>query len=901
MSTARVSRPQSQALVMQERMMSSLPDIAHPASKLGNPADIQVASSAPHNALASGLITDRSLVRSSGDVPFRVARSAAATPRIASSASGVHLPPISRGSAVITASGARPSMPVLGEKTEAQPRLDSAQSHFSATSNIPDYQSKLKIEVDELLAAVTKKVNDNFYDVRSAFVTADLDGQGTISRDQCHRVLMTIMGRTISMKHFNHLLARAGLAEKAIISYTQFYTAFREKDSSEPPAIFDTQFKHFAQDKSMLTAAQVNALLKEKARKRVLELGDIIPNFVVSDDPNDKGRIMKPELQVALRQHGFDMSEAEFDKLWARYDEQNLGVIDSKVMIKKLGIHFTKDGSHPQESEIKTGGRKRKVLGGHEVERKLLGELHKSHVLVRDAFANLDPDQSGSLPFEEVLKAMSAMGIEISKEVLMEMLHRHGIMCDATNNSVPYDDLLSKIQAHKDDDAFSKLVNEIRGNEMTQNITKVEHTLKELFQPHLQKLLEAFDKADRLHLMFLSKEEFKKVLETELGMKIEDKEMETLSERLPLDEDGNVFYNKFLDQFNFRALSGAIIEEPEEEESTEAWDQFEKGRSIQELTKQIKMALCDHFFDMERYYKTNIDYNTDTGKLNQVQLQAMLNSFMVPELTLGEIRSLWKTFHLNQNKTLDYQTLVRHFLYDKRTAAYPNQRILPPQIGDSDLIKRSNMVNSSRDLVFNMLHRKLDVHWDQVRGEMKYLDPYGTGFVSYQQFKNVMSELQVELDPYELSLLCEKFDTTNDKRVNYIALLQQFAGRVKTSNIAEVFNQHPSKPADDSDVVVDKMTEMTKRLRERLLSDVKNLRKAFKKLDDSKSGYLSISEFRSVLELCNVVLDEEESFQLAARYDDELSGKLKYDNFLKDLQKTPKYLKEKPLISTNMQ
>ena len=896
MSAARVSRPQTQSLMMQERMMSSLPDIAHPASRLGNPVDIQIATSAPHNIVSNMLVTDRSLIRAPDEVPFRVARSAAVTPRVASSGGGIHLPPISRGSAVISASGTRPSIPVLGQKSDVQLRTDSAQSHFSSTSNIPDYQSKLKLEVDELLAAVTKKVNDNFYNVRNAFVTSDIDGQGAISRDQCHRVLMTVMGRTISLKHFNHLLVRVGLADRSIINYTQFYTAFREKDSSEPPAIFDSQFKHFAQDKNMLTATQVNALLKEKARKRVLELGDIIPNFTVSDDPNDKGRIMKPELYSALLRHGFNMSDAEFDKLWARYDEQNLGVVDSKLLAKKLGIHFMKSESSDisEKSEVS----KRKVLGGHEVERKLLGELHRSHVKVREAFSELDPDQKGFLPFEDMFKAFATLGIDISKAVMLEMLHRHGIMCDATNTSVPYDDLLEKIQSHKDDDAFSKLVNEIRGNEMTQSITSVEQKLKNLFQPHLQHLLEAFDKADRLHLMFLSQDDFKNVLETELNIKIDDKEMESLSERLPLDEDGHVLYLKFLDQFNFRAINGAILEESEEE-NEEAWEEFEKGRSAAELTKQIKIALREHYFDMEHYYKTNIDYNTDTGKLTQVQLKNMLNSFMVPELNHGEVRTLWKTFHLNQNKTLDYQMFVRHFLYDKRTAAFPSQRVLPPQIGDSDLIRRSNMVNSSRDLVFNMLHRKLDVYWNQVRGEMKYLDPYHTGFVSYQQFKNVMSELQVELDPYELNVLCEKFDTANDKRVNYIAMLEQFAGRTKPTNMVEVFNQNANKIPDDSEVVVDKMTEMTNRLRERLLGDVKNLRKAFKKLDDTKSGYLSISEFRSVLELCNVVLDEEESFQLAARYDDNLSGKLKYDSFLRDLQKTPKHLKDRPLVNTN--
>ena len=794
----------------------------------------------------------------------------------------------------VSASGKRPSIPVIGQRSEVIPRAETAQSEsaFSGTSSVPDYQSKLKIEVDELLANVRKKVNDNFYAVRNAFVTADIDGVGSVTREQCHRVLMTLMGRTISMKHFNHLLVRVGLADKAIVSYSQFYTAFREKESTEAPQIFDSQFKHFAQDKNFLTATQVSALLKEKARQRVLDLGDIIPGFATSDDPNDKGRIMKPELSSALKANGFQMTDAEFDKLWARFDDKNLGVVDSKVLAKKLGIHFDKNEEKGKDSpNTKT---KPRTKQGTEVERRLMGELQKSHIRVRDAFAAFDKDNTGFITAEDALKALKELDIEITRSVLIEFLTRLGIKIKSVDPTVafPYDDILEKIQDRKTEPAFSKFLNEVRKNEMTANITAVEQKLKMLYQPNLQRLLEAFEKIDRLRLLVLPPKDFKDVLEAELETEISQSDFDFMMERTPLDEDGSVKYLDFLDQFSLRNISRQVLEEHDEDADDEsACDDLDKGRSLKELTKLIKLALRDHFFELEHYYKTNIDYNTDTGKLTQHQLYNMLNSVMVPEVTQGELRTLWRTFHLNQHKTLDYQTFLRHFLYNKKTAAFPSQKTNPPQIGDSDLIRRSNFMNSSRDIVYNMLVRKLDVHWDQVRSEMKYLDPHGTGFVSYQQFKNVLTELQVELDPHELKVLCEKFDTARDNRVNYVALLEQFCGWTRPSNIAEIFSERstvrPPNVEEFTNLVADKMQVLTARLRERLAGEMKNLKKAFRKLDDKKSGYLTIAEFRSVLELSNVALDEEEAFHLSAKYDDKLTGKLKYEQFLRDLQKSP--------------
>ena len=63
------------------------------------------------------------------------------------------------------------------------------------------------------------------------------------------------------------------------------------------------------------------------------------------------------------------------------------------------------------------------------------------------------------------------------------------------------------------------------------------------------------------------------------------------------------------------------------------------------------------------------------------------------------------------------------------------------------------------------------------------------------------------------------------------------------------------------------------------------LRRAFKKLDKNNNGYLDMQEFRSVLQLCNTVLDENEVFELLEQLDDKMEGRVDYREFLKKISR----------------
>ena len=72
-----------------------------------------------------------------------------------------------------------------------------------------------------------------------------------------------------------------------------------------------------------------------------------------------------------------------------------------------------------------------------------------------------------------------------------------------------------------------------------------------------------------------------------------------------------------------------------------------------------------------------------------------------------------------------------------------------------------------------------------------------------------------------------------------------------------------------------------------LSGDWKNLRRAFKKLDPNNEGYLSLKEFRSVLELANVLLDEEEVFHVMSQFDEDMTGRIPYNKFLSEAFNAP--------------
>ena len=67
-----------------------------------------------------------------------------------------------------------------------------------------------------------------------------------------------------------------------------------------------------------------------------------------------------------------------------------------------------------------------------------------------------------------------------------------------------------------------------------------------------------------------------------------------------------------------------------------------------------------------------------------------------------------------------------------------------------------------------------------------------------------------------------------------------------------------------------------------MVGDWRTLRRAFKKIDMGHTGYLTLPEFRNVLRLCSMVLDEDEVYHVMSEFDEKMDGKINYNKFLSE-------------------
>lgn len=65
-----------------------------------------------------------------------------------------------------------------------------------------------------------------------------------------------------------------------------------------------------------------------------------------------------------------------------------------------------------------------------------------------------------------------------------------------------------------------------------------------------------------------------------------------------------------------------------------------------------------------------------------------------------------------------------------------------------------------------------------------------------------------------------------------------------------------------------------------LMSEHKNLRRAFRKLDLNRRGELGISDFRRALVGCNIRVSNEDFYHILSEFDQEMKGSVSYNDFL---------------------
>lgn len=893
---------------------TNLPAIPHPLSRMEDPTNLNVrglsregSRVASRQSLTFGQDLDRQKLNvlrpiMADQVPYRLTRSSNGfggqrSPRYDGFAG------IPEGVEVKFAEDPnKPTIPIFGSRADMASRAESRLSRLNSAAS--SLQGPDRASVDEIEALLREKMKTGYYDIRGAFKNCDPEGKGIVNREKLREILINFLSRSITLSHFNKLMVRLRLDHKKMISYDEFYAAFRPpKKADEGPAWLQLE----KPDLKYMSAAQVHAHLKEKAKQRFLDVAELIPQM----NPGGSGRILRPELRNVLNKMGFYMEDDEFEKLWQKYDTENYGTIRAERLMSRLGIAMKDTGSR----EVSSSPRKLEAERKHslDVERWLKRKFREGFSDMKHAFMELDLDRIGKVSFDDFRMVMKDFGLRLDTDKqLDDFIARCGI--EASNGKISYKEFLRRFQDRSEQGMPHKILanplhryHHSEGGSNYSTTSAIEARMMDMFQKEFLALLGTFHNIDRKDSGLLTQQQFRAAIEGRFELNMSEQEFESFLKKVPIDSDGMVKYVEFMSKFDtFESKSlfdrSSIMDRKEALPTLPEIDsppmspkkQFrpmktmdsynsQEGRSVEELKALIKSVLQHNYQAFEEAFYELDELNSK--KMSPNMMIKLLKKFGLP-LSRNEVKRLWDTLITDQRGSLEYWQFVRTFGYSLDSAAFPNAKVSPPKRGDNDFMMRSNKLNSDKHLLHHLLKSNIDFHWETLWREFTSIDRQGTGNVSRKDFTTILQDMCVELTDYECQVLCDKFDPKKEGRINYIKFLEPYSKHRRAhrhGHNMQAVMKHPQAELPMDEIVQKPskgLSTVTAKLRDKLSGKWINLMRAFKKLDKDNKDFLSLQEFRHVLELCNVVLDEEDIYYILTEFDENRGDKIRYTKFL---------------------
>ncbi|XP_074662957.1 uncharacterized protein LOC141915362 [Tubulanus polymorphus] len=341
-------------------------------------------------------------------------------------------------------------------------------------------------------------------------------------------------------------------------------------------------------------------------------------------------------------------------------------------------------------------------------------------------------------------------------------------------------------------------------------------------------------------------------------------------------------------------------------------------RSVEELTEILKDLFKNRFHKLDKSFKA-LD-RKHTGRLDKNMFSKMLDDCHVP-LTKTELESVWQSLRLSSDGMFAYRQLICHFMTNiYQLVPPPIKNKLPmestkPIIEELRRIKttgttaratgrfrtgvnlRKSGPSTSRSIseslpcsgtlpgpLFETLQIQVLQRWDRLKEALKIVDREGYTTVRVDDFKEILKLLDFQLSETDINDLCNRYDLRKNGRFHYMPFMQSFVRQPKSrsqSSKAEMYTKlthrlQKKQKSGERITVIKVMDE----IREKLVTDWKTLRRAFKKMDSNSDGFLEITDFQKVLSLCNIDVTADDLFILLSEFDSNMNGKISYEDFL---------------------
>ncbi|XP_032361212.1 EF-hand calcium-binding domain-containing protein 6 [Etheostoma spectabile] len=173
--------------------------------------------------------------------------------------------------------------------------------------------------------------------------------------------------------------------------------------------------------------------------------------------------------------------------------------------------------------------------------------------------------------------------------------------------------------------------------------------------------------------------------------------------------------------------------------------------------------------------------------------------------------------------------------------------------------------------------------WREILKNCAEVDPQQEGHISTTSFLEILQSLGISMTQEQFEHLAVKFDISNNGCVSYHNFLRHFLLNLKPAETKAAYERRrlplPITPASHGVLSKDGV-EVMLRMQGAVHSSWTSIRRCFLTCDRSRTGSVSVQDFRKVLRHFSVRLSEEEFFHLSSYFDANTTGRICYNDFL---------------------
>ncbi|XP_041352122.1 EF-hand calcium-binding domain-containing protein 6-like isoform X2 [Gigantopelta aegis] len=599
----------------------------------------------------------------------------------------------------------------------------------------------------------------------------------------------------------------------------------------------------------------------------------LLSAFKLFDSMGD-GYIARVDFRQVLRQFGFNIAAVDLEHFLLR---AGLTCIQGQVSYRDF-LHkyqsrsdnsLTAQVMSNRDQCVRKNGYPAETLSAVELEARVVDYLHSDFITLFNQFRMLDKNNIGVVSQFDFRNALErATGCQIS-EVQWDQL-KMDLGLGASGALINYQTFLQRfdtepgswntrhegaynmprypnvftpppqldILRERAKTCYPRVMDSNKTNaDGTRALPELERQVHELLSRRADAFEKQFQEMDRKVTGRMTKWQFGALLKI-AGLSLSTRELDQLWNSMPVEADNMFSYNGLLQHFN---LGHRSLHSPTHRDISSG--KSETQRRVQQekkdKEKQVELERIARRAEMERLHK---EKQTDQAAKRAER-----------ERRVDEKRGSKCATPFDTARMDEMANAKLNVLYQQKITCLL-QKIKPQVMNQRDYLKT----------------------YFQTRDRM------GFSHISVDEMKGVMDRLYFNLLEDEKWEVCRQFDLNGNGRFHYGKFMDAFNGipmSCESVNQSNKLNQSLQRKHNYAITVSYAKCTM----QEKLLTEWKNLRRAFKKYDKNNDGLLDLPDLKKVLRQCKIPFNDEDLYHILSEFDANMDGKISYDEFLKTL------------------